>query len=94
MNKNKFNFIVDFLAALAFIASMATGVWHNLLPEGGRRFGVDETVISFRHTIGQWHTWISWLLCFLLLVHILLHYKWIICVFKAFITNSRDCQTK
>lgn len=71
------NLVVDILAFVAFMLLTATGVLlHLILPPGSGHFtvlwGMD------RHQWGQIHFWIAVLLMISLVVHLLLHWRWIV----------------
>ena len=82
MNKTIANFIVDAVAFAAFVLLAATGVLIKyVLPPGSGHFsalwGMD------RHQWGQLHAWIAVALMIALALHLLLHWRWIVCVVKG-----------
>ncbi|WP_428832804.1 DUF4405 domain-containing protein [Natroniella acetigena] len=76
MEKSRLNFIIDVLAFLTFIISCTSGIVIWLLLPGGSS-GLN---LLFNLTRGNWksmHIYSSLLLSFLIILHILLHWKWI-----------------
>jgi len=76
------NFVVDLAAFVAFVLLTTTGVLlRYILPPGSGRFttlwGLD------RHTWGQIHFWIALILLGILAIHLVLHWKWIVCMVKG-----------
>ncbi len=82
MNRSTANAIVDAVAFAAFALLAATGVLIKyVLPPGSGHFstlwGMD------RHGWGQVHSWIAVVLMGALALHLLLHWRWIVCVVKG-----------
>lgn len=82
MHRAKLNFMVDIVAFVAFVLLAATGVLvRYVLPPGSGHFsilwGMD------RHEWGQLHFWIAIVLMASLGLHLLLHWRWIICMIKG-----------
>ncbi len=72
MNKAKVNYWVDVVTALAFILSAVSGIVF-LFPING------STVLGIAYNIwDQIHTWGSLLMLAGVLVHLILHWKWIV----------------
>ena len=82
MKRTSLHFIVDILALLAFALMSSTGILlHYLLPPGSGRF---STLWDMnRHEWGEIHFWISIALFLLLVVHLLLNWRWIVAIVKG-----------
>jgi cytochrome c553 len=87
MSKAKANAVVDLMALVAFLALTTTGlVLRWPLPPGSGRLAVesghpDRGVVLLwgldRHQWGALHYWTAVVMAVILVVHLLLHYKWI-----------------
>ncbi len=82
MNRVSVNFIIDAIALISFVFLTVTGVlMHYILPPGSGSYmslwGLN------RHDWGQLHFWVSAVLFAALSVHLVLHWRWIICVIKG-----------
>ena len=82
MNRSKLNFIVDALAFACFSALAVTGVlMRYTLPPGS---GGWATVWGMnRHAWGDVHFWVSVAFFAVLLLHLVLHFRWIICMARG-----------
>lgn len=91
MKRNTWNFIIDLLAFLGFVLMTVTGLimWVILPPgTGGGHEGKGKNSIHLlwgldRHDWGEVHFWIACGLMAVLMVHIFLHWKWIVNAFKG-----------
>lgn len=79
ITRSQVNLLIDIVAFVAFVFLVSTGVlMRYVLPPGSGHFrtiwGLD------RHEWGSIHFWIS--VCFLVILvfHIVLHWRWIVCV--------------
>jgi len=79
MSRNIINIIVDVAAALLFLGMIATGyILRFTLPPGSNRaFSLWGLT---RHQYGDVHFWISFGLLAVLVIHLMLHWKWIVTV--------------
>jgi hypothetical protein len=82
MSKSIINFIVDAVAFIAIVLLAATGVlMRYVLPAGSGHFitlwGMD------RHEWGQIHFWIAIALIGIMVIHLFLHWRWIVCIVKG-----------
>ena len=82
MSKSTANFVVDAVAFAAFVFLTATGVLlRYMLPAGSGHFsalwGMD------RHAWGRVHFWIAVVLMGVLALHLVLHWRWVVCMVKA-----------
>jgi len=87
MNRVSVNFIIDAIALIGFVFLTVTGVlMHYILPPGSGPYmslwGLN------RHDWGNLHFWVSAVLFAVLSVHLVLHWRWIICVIKGKATDK------
>ncbi len=95
MNRTHWNALIDSLALIAFVLLASTGLLLSFqLPPGsggremlGAGHGAGEKPITVlwgltRHEWGEFHYWFSLAIMAILTVHLLLHWKWIQCLFK------------
>jgi mono/diheme cytochrome c family protein len=79
MKRTALNLLIDFLAASCFIGMIATGyILHFPLPAG-----TNKTLVLWglsRHQWGEVHFWISLALLVVLLIHLVLHWQWVVSV--------------
>lgn len=85
--KAKLNYLVDALIGLAFLIAAGTGVLFLFMGSGGYQGGVNSAFRSTFLGLGRWvwrdlHTWASLIMIAGVLLHIILHWKWIVCVTK------------
>jgi hypothetical protein len=79
MKRTEINLIVDLLAAGSLLGMIATGLILRFpLPPGTNKS--HELWGISRHGWGTLHFWLSATLLIILLVHIMLHWHWIVCV--------------
>lgn len=73
------NFIVDSIAFVAFVFLTSTGILMRfLLPPGS---GHSRSLLGLsRHGWGDVHFWVALLFLAILALHLLLHWRWIVCV--------------
>ena len=79
MKRTNLNFIIDVIAFIGFVMLTTTGVlMRYILPPGSGRY---STIWSFdRHQWGDLHFWISVVFFSVLALHLVLHWRWIVCV--------------
>jgi hypothetical protein len=82
MSKSTVNFLVDAVALAAIMLLSATGALiHYVLPPGSGHFsqlwGMD------RHQWGQIHFWLAVVLLSTLALHLLLHWRWVVCMVRG-----------
>ena len=79
MKRTNLNFIIDVIAFIGFVMLTTTGVLiRYILPPGSGRY---STIWSFdRHQWGDLLLWISIVFFSVLTVHLVLHWRWIMCV--------------
>ena len=79
MKRTNLNFIIDVIAFAGFVMLTTTGVlMRYILPPGSGRY---STIWSLdRHEWGSIHFWISIVFFSVLTLHLVLHWRWIVCV--------------
>jgi len=87
MNKARLNYLLDAVIGLAFLLSGATGVAFLLMGDGGyqggRSAGFATALLGLsRGTWSDLHTWASLVMIAGIVVHVALHWKWIVCMTK------------
>jgi hypothetical protein len=96
MKRTQLNFVIDAAAFAAFLTLLSTGLLLRYqLPAGsgglhatGTGRGAAERPISLlwgwtRHDWGAVHYWIAGVLVAILAAHVMLHWKWIVCVVRG-----------
>ena len=83
-SKTKLNYIVDVVIGLAFILSALSGLILFLVPsgyQGGRNPYYGQTVLFLTtHAWKDLHTWGSMAMIAGVGAHLLLHWRWIVCI--------------
>ena len=96
MNRNKLNFIVDFLAFISFLVVAKTGlIIFFFLPSGVRQGRYQEFFGIAKSTYSVIHDWAGIIMIVLVLIHLILHWRWIVCNFKNAFKKQSDnnCQS-
>jgi hypothetical protein len=101
MKRVYLNFIIDLSMFLSISGLALTGVIQKwvLPPARGTRRGLGpETLLGWtRHDWGDLHFWAAVILVILLVIHIILHWKWIVCRFRELFGAGRkkkNCETE
>lgn len=94
LSKARLNFVVDAMIFVAFIAATLSGVILLTMPQGGFRGGRNpafyQTVLLLnRSGWNDVHVWASLALLVGIGVHVVLHWKWIVCMAKR-LTRARN----
>jgi len=92
MNKTKLNYLLDAVIGLAFALSGATGIAFLLMGDGGyqggRNPGFGTALLGLsRGTWSDLHTWASVVMIVGIVVHVALHWDWIVCVTKKMLPS-------
>ena len=92
MNKTRLNYMLDAVIGLAFAASAATGVAFLLMGSGGYQGGRNPNFATSllgisREAWSDLHTWASLVMIAGVVVHLVLHWKWIVCVTKQMLPS-------
>ncbi len=87
MKRKHINFLVDSLAFTAFVLMTSTGViMRYLLPPGSGRH---TTIWALdRHEWVDVHFWLAVVFFSVLALHLVLHWRWIVCMIKGRSTES------
>ena len=94
MNKQKWNYFVDALALLAFIAVSASGVFIKIFMPGGVRQGrLQEFLGVQKGTWSEIHDWSGIFFIILVSIHLILHWDWISCMTKNMFRFG-NCESK
>jgi len=84
MMKAKLNYLVDALIGLAFLISAGTGVLFLFMGSGGYHGGAYSAGVAFlglsRWVWSDLHTWASLIMIAGVVLHLVLHWNWIVCV--------------
>lgn len=88
MNKARLNYLLDGLLALLGFLSGISGIVLLLMGEGGYRGGRNPNFVRSFLGIDRWlwedgHTWVSIALIVGVVIHVALHWKWIVCMTRA-----------
>jgi hypothetical protein len=92
VNEAKLNYLLDVVIGLAFALSGATGIAFLLMGSGGYQGGrnPDFKTALLGLSRGTWddlHTWTSLVMIAGVLVHLVLHWRWIVCVTKKMLPS-------
>ena len=90
-NRAKLNFVVDAIILVAFIAATVSGLTLLFVPHGGYQGGRNPDfyrtfLLLSRSTWNEVHTWASLGLLAGIGVHLALHWKWIVCMVKRYLS--------
>lgn len=90
MNKLKINYFVDIIAFVSFLITAITGITIFIfLPTGESRGGVHSTLFGYgRHDWGAIHDWAGIVMTIAALIHIVLHWNWIVATTKNFLKKN------
>lgn len=90
MSKAKLNYVLDAVIAVAFIASALSGVVFLFAGsggyQGGRNPGFQTEMLGIQRTVwSDLHTWVSLMMIAGVLIHLVLHWNWIVCMTKRMV---------
>lgn len=92
MNKFKINYVVDFLAFISFVVVAFSGIAIKIFMPSGVRQGRLQEFLGIQKTVwSEIHDWSGILMIILVLIHLVLHWNWIICMTKN-IFKSDECE--
>ncbi len=97
MNRNKLNFLVDFFAFISFLIVAKTGlIIFFFLPEGVRQGRYQEFLGITKSTYALLHDLSGIVMIVLVLIHLVLHWRWIVCNVKNLfkkeaLNNNQEC---
>ncbi|MFX1536410.1 MAG: DUF4405 domain-containing protein [Promethearchaeota archaeon] len=88
MNRKKVvNYFLDITQLLTFLAVFITGIY--LFPDILSSFGIDYNALSVTELVILIHIWIGLLIGILALVHVVLHWKWIVIMTKLVVKKLK-----
>ena len=94
MNKSKINYIVDFLAFVSFITTALSGLAIKFFMPSGVRQGRLQEFLGIQKGIwSEIHNWSGILLIIFVLIHLILHWDWIVCMTRN-IFQVDKCENK
>lgn len=95
MEKAKLNYIVDALMTISFIITAITGVVIFLVMPSGVPQGRYQVFLGIqKHYWTAWHNWSGIIMLVLVLLHLVLHWRWIVCMTKSmFVKKQEKCDT-
>lgn len=94
MNRSKINYIVDFLALSSFVITAFSGLAIKFFMPSGIRQGRFQEFLGMEKGIwSEIHDWFGILFIVFVLVHLVLHWDWIICMTKN-IFRPDKCEIK
>ncbi len=87
MTKAKWNLLVDALTGVAFVVEAISGfVLWLVLPhggfQGGRNLAYGQEFLFSRNTWLSLHDWFAVVMVLGILVHLVLHWRWITCMVR------------
>jgi cytochrome b subunit of formate dehydrogenase len=91
MDKNKINYIIDFLMTVSFIFVAISGlVIFFFLPSGVRQGGWQEFWGIEKNVWTDIHNWSGIVFVVLVLLHFILHWQWLVCMTKNIFSNEKE----
>lgn len=91
MNKQKINYIVDFLTFISFVFTAISGLVMKFFMPGGVRQGRLQEFWGIQK--GAWseiHEWFGIIFIILVIIHFILHWDWIVSVTKNIFESKND----
>ncbi len=87
MNKAKLNYLVDIGLAVSFFICFITGLikWPGLI----KIIGVPIYKVLHVRNISVLHDWSGLIMGLLVLIHLALHWKWIVCMTKDMVFRKK-----
>ena len=91
MVKAKTNYIIDVLMTIASIIVGGTGlILFFFLPSGVKQGRYQEFLGIPKHIIADIHDWSGIIIIVLVLIHIILHWKWIVRMTKNMFSRKKN----
>jgi cytochrome b subunit of formate dehydrogenase len=90
MSRTKLNYLLDAVIAFAFILSAMSGVVFLFAGSGGYQGGRNpdfrtEMLGISREVWSDLHTWVSLVMIAGVVIHLVLHWNWIVCMTKRMV---------
>lgn len=94
VSKAKVNYLLDVVIALAFILSVISGMVFLFAGDGGyqggRNPGFQTEMLGIARSVwSDLHTWVSLVMVAGVLIHLLLHWNWIVCMTRRLLKPTR-----
>lgn len=94
MNKMKTNYIIDFLAFVSFVITAVSGLAIKFfMPSGVRQGRFQEFLGIQKGAWSQIHDWSGIILIIFVIIHLILHWDWIVCMTKGMFQSDK-CEVK
>jgi hypothetical protein len=98
-HKAKINYVVDIIIGIGFILSLVSGIILLSGPQGGYMGGRNpgfsrDLLLLGKHVWRDIHNWSSMAMAIGVLSHLILHWKWFVCMTKSLFTinkKGQDC---
>lgn len=96
MNKQKTNYLVDFLALISFLfAGTSALAIKFFMPSGVRQGRLQEFLGIQKGVWSEIHDWAGIIFIILVIVHFILHWDWIMCMTKSILKlEPEKCDNK
>ncbi len=96
-NKVRLNYALDVVIGCAFILAAITGILFLFTGsggyQGGRNPGFQTEMLGItRSTWSDLHTWTGLIMIVGVVIHLALHWNWIVCVTKRLLESGRSAQ--
>lgn len=93
MSRTKLNYLLDSVIAIAFVASALSGVVFLSAGSGGYQGGRNPTfqteILGIQRSVwSDLHTWVSLVMITGVVIHLVLHWNWIVCMTKRMVKGS------
>jgi uncharacterized iron-regulated membrane protein len=94
MKKGKYLFsVVGFLIVAGLVEAVSGFILWFALPSGGGRKGLDLTYLGLtRHTWIDIHDWVAIALTAIVIIHLIVHWKWVTYMFRQVFTKYTQLQ--
>ncbi len=93
MNQTKANYLVDILMGISFFVSAITGIVISIfLPRGIRQGGAQEFLGVTKSAWSTLHEWSGVMMILLVLVHLILHWRWMVCMTKSIMLGDKKAK--
>jgi hypothetical protein len=85
--------LVGFLVLTGLVEAVSGFVLWFALPSGGGRRGLDLTYLGLtRHTWIDIHDWVAIALTCIVIIHFIIHWKWVACMIRQICTQFTRLQ--
>ena len=97
VSRASLNYVVDVAIGVGFLLAAVSGIVLYFVPggfQGGRNPQYLQAVLGLTHH--QWdglHTWSSFVMIAGVLGHLMLHWKWMVCMTKKLLTRRKPIRT-